>query len=363
MKQENTQKTFVIKTMTEKRYAQISASVRPIDLNIVDNDDKNRTVVASYDIVNEKFGKAISAVDSLSIEYDSAAHALVLENGSGCYASVDVSSFIKDQVLKGVSAELNDERLEFTFETYSDDPRTESKFITASCLMPVDDSLDADSKNPIENCVVANKFTSVDTDISDLRRVDKELSDAIFDSHIVRYVDGDGERRHIILKNNDNILGYGTDETGPYNLAMVSQWNKADFGSDKIELNLNAIGGIVTVNDRDIVVTENRDNTLSGTNTFTGGLCVDFGKLIDITSESSIVEISNDLATQINTASSDLSTAISDEISDRIDADIALSNDLTGIISTISSELSDALTSEISNRTAADEQLSADIVG
>ena len=36
---------------------------------------------------------------------------------------------------------------------------------------------------------------------------------------------------------------------------MVSRWNKADFGSASLELNLNAKDGIVTINDDKVVAT------------------------------------------------------------------------------------------------------------
>ena len=36
---------------------------------------------------------------------------------------------------------------------------------------------------------------------------------------------------------------------------MISRWNKADFGSGSIELNLNAKDGKVTINDNKVVAT------------------------------------------------------------------------------------------------------------
>ena len=52
----------------------------------------------------------------------------------------------------------------------------------------------------------------------------------------VEYYDND----RIALKNHRNLLGYNSDGTENYNLAMVSKWNIADFGSTKIPLNLNS---------------------------------------------------------------------------------------------------------------------------
>lgn len=58
------------------------------------------------------------------------------------------------------------------------------------------------------------------------------------------------ERKHIVLNNHDSILGVGTDNV-PYNLAMVSKWDVADFGSASLPMNLNSKDGVVTINDND----------------------------------------------------------------------------------------------------------------
>lgn len=63
-------------------------------------------------------------------------------------------------------------------------------------------------------------------------------------------------RKTIRLDNYDSISGYGTDELADeaFNLAMVSKWNVADFGSSKIHLNLNTKDN-VTINDNLVVLT------------------------------------------------------------------------------------------------------------
>ena len=54
-------------------------------------------------------------------------------------------------------------------------------------------------------------------------------------------------RKTIELENYDSLSGLDT-EGNSFNLAMVSKWNKADFGSANIQMNLNS-SGRVTVND------------------------------------------------------------------------------------------------------------------
>lgn len=47
------------------------------------------------------------------------------------------------------------------------------------------------------------------------------------------------ERKAIVLKNHDMLLG--TDTTGStYNLAMISKWDIADFGTNKLDFNINS---------------------------------------------------------------------------------------------------------------------------
>ena len=55
-------------------------------------------------------------------------------------------------------------------------------------------------------------------------------------------------RKAIILKNHDTIVGKGTDGAS-YNLVMLSKWNKADFGSGSVEINLNGSAERPTYND------------------------------------------------------------------------------------------------------------------
>lgn len=59
------------------------------------------------------------------------------------------------------------------------------------------------------------------------------------------------DRKTIMLKNHDSLSGYGTDDTTAYNLAMVSKWDKADFGAAGIPINLNGSEDHPTYNDKE----------------------------------------------------------------------------------------------------------------
>ena len=82
--------------------------------------------------------------------------------------------------------------------------------------------------------------------------------DAAQDAEIAKKVDwteSEGGRKHITLKNHDSIIGTATDGS-TYNLAMVSKWDVADFGSAQLHANLNSKDGIATINDDKVIATE-----------------------------------------------------------------------------------------------------------
>lgn len=84
----------------------------------------------------------------------------------------------------------------------------------------------------------------------------KQETDGLMEN-AVRYKEftygSEDTRKTIQLDNYDSISGIGTDGQG-YNLAMVSKWDVADFGSTGLHLNLNSKDA-VTINDKDIVAT------------------------------------------------------------------------------------------------------------
>ena len=87
-----------------------------------------------------------------------------------------------------------------------------------------------------------------------------DISDAI--SNKVNWTESTPGRNHIVLKNHDSILGTGTDGVSTYNVAMVSKWDVADFGSNQIHMNLNTVDN-VTINDDKVIVTNDQLNDLA----------------------------------------------------------------------------------------------------
>lgn len=66
-------------------------------------------------------------------------------------------------------------------------------------------------------------------------------------------------RRSIILENHNNLLGKATDG-GTYNIAMISKWDVADFGTTSLPINLNGSKDRPTYNDnKEIALIEDID--------------------------------------------------------------------------------------------------------
>lgn len=68
------------------------------------------------------------------------------------------------------------------------------------------------------------------------------------------FVYNDQTRNTIQLANYDSLSGVTTQGVG-VNLAMVSKWDKADFGSMQVTMNLNSKDGIVQLNDEKVLAT------------------------------------------------------------------------------------------------------------
>ena len=110
--------------------------------------------------------------------------------------------------------------------------------------------------------IVADAPEDFDTlkEIADYIASDKTKADQIetsisnLEENKVDWVESTPGRKHIVLKNHDSVLGTATDGT-TYNVAMVSKWDVADFGTSNLHTNLNSKDGVVTINDNKQVAT------------------------------------------------------------------------------------------------------------
>lgn len=124
---------------------------------------------------------------------------------------------------------------------------------TLDTIKEVADAIEqnGDAIDALNDIVTKNKV-AIDSVDAEQKATAEKL--ATLDFKAVKYQEFGENRKTIQLANYDTISGVTTKGLG-VNLAMVSKWDKADFGSAQIETNLNAKDGIVTINDTETVAT------------------------------------------------------------------------------------------------------------
>lgn len=178
------------------------------------------------------------------------------------------------------------------------------KALTITEVSGLQDQLDSKTtKEEVENVSSALSIDYVE-----------KISDAITDEHVVKYADGDSGRKHIKLKNYDSITGYLSGENASdVNLAMVSKWNVADFGSKTIPLNLNAVDAVVTINDSLTVATTDDVSAKLDAVTFENTKVNGHALSTDVVINATDVTVGNDDSRTVSEALGDLSEEISEE--------------------------------------------------
>lgn len=140
-------------------------------------------------------------------------------------------------------------------------------------------------------------------------------------TNVVKYLDfayEDQQRKTIQLANYDSISGVGTDGIG-YNLAMVSKWDKADFGAAGITMNLNT-KDVVTINDDKVIATV--DDIQAAIAEIPEVDLSEYAKLTDIpdisglATKEEVTAVANDVATNAGniTANTESITALTENL-------------------------------------------------
>lgn len=162
--------------------------------------------------------------------------------------------------------------------------------------------------------------STVTDELTALKTKDEELmaKDSLQDEEIakkVEWTESTPGRNHIVLKNHDSILGTATDGT-TYNVAMVSKWDVADFGTAQLHANLNSKDGVVTINDDKAVATKDEVEAVEAK--------VD---AIDLTPYAKSEDVNAELANKANASDlSALNTTV-EELSSKVE-EKALQSDL-----------------------------------
>lgn len=188
---------------------------------------------------------------------------------------VSVSKEIYDNVIENVGGDLSrlNDKIEKEIERSTIEDASINEHVnhvettlsdfakeTNKAFEIINDNL-VQSINTINSAIETEKNERITED----NNIKDEISDIKKEAEThVKFTDVSTEqnpnRKAIILKNHDIILG--TDTNGStFNLAMLSKWNKADFGSNKIEFNINS-SERPTVNDTEKIAYLNDINEL-----------------------------------------------------------------------------------------------------
>lgn len=243
---------------TTQQYIEVSAE----GLKIVNIDEKLAEKVGLVDIATEENPnrKAIVLKNHdtiLGTTTEGATQNLIMMSK---WNKVDVGTASNELNLNG-SAEhptYNDEReLAFVDEIPSVEGLASEEWVNAQGFLKehqdishLAEKADLDAEIEARSAADTQLQNDLETEAEARKSADDEIKLELEDK--VEYTDiSDGEnpnRKTIQLNNHDSISGLDTSGVG-YNLAMVSKWNKADFGSVSLPINLNGSEERPTYND------------------------------------------------------------------------------------------------------------------
>lgn len=234
----------------------LSVSEAGIKVEGINEIKKNvQEVAANLITVNENLASSIDAINKKAVKYEDVADsnlperkAIVLKNGDvilGGNLEGGTSSLV--QLNRWGVADFGSSSVPFNINTPKDVRPTvqeagqsgEEAHKIAYLSDIVDSSADLEE---------IKEALSEKADKSDVDAISEKLDSKADKDSVVEYKESGEGRKTIQLANYDSISGIDTKGTG-HNLAMVSKWDKADFGAPGLELNLNGSAERPTYND------------------------------------------------------------------------------------------------------------------
>lgn len=234
----------------------LSVSEAGIKVEGINEIKKNvQEVAANLVTVNENLASSIDAINKKAVKYEDVADsnlperkAIVLKNGDvilGGNLEGGTSSLV--QLNRWGVADFGSSSVPFNINTPKDVRPTvqeagqsgEEAHKIAYLSDIVDSSADLEE---------IKEALSKKADKSDVDAISEKLDSKADKDSVVEYKESGEGRKTIQLANYDSISGIDTKGTG-HNLAMVSKWDKADFGAPGLELNLNGSAERPTYND------------------------------------------------------------------------------------------------------------------
>ena len=174
----------------------------------------------------------------------------------------------KDQFLNSVSYDSETKKFTFVVGTETIEVNAEDLFEGLATETDITSINEKNTEQDTAIVIEAERATAAESELEGKVIAEQARAEAKEAELVAKDNEQDGEiakkvdwvestpgRKHIVLKNHDSVLGTATDSS-TYNLAMVSKWDVADFGSAQLHANLNSKDGNVTINDDKIVATK-----------------------------------------------------------------------------------------------------------
>lgn len=226
---------------------EVDSKISAIDIPVVPTNISAFTNDAGYITEHqslEEYAKKTD-LDAYQVKGD---YVTVTELGEKDFATVtSVNEGLEGKMDK---VELADVAISGSYNDLTDKPNIPEGVV-------VDTELDENSDNAISNKAVSTALSGK-ADKNEIPSLEGYAKTEDVESALANKVDwteSENGRMHIVLKNHDSVLGTATNgET--YNVAMVSKWDVADFGSGQLHMNLNSTDGNITINDSKVVATK-----------------------------------------------------------------------------------------------------------
>ena len=240
----------------KKNVQEVAANLVTVNENLASSIDAiNKNMVDSFNTINGGINNEIRPELEKAVKYEDVADsnlperkAIVLKNGDvilGGNLEGGTSSLV--QLNRWGVADFGSASVPFNINTPKDVRPTvqeagqsgEEAHKIAYLSDIVDNSADLEE---------IKEALSEKADKSDVNAISEKLDSKADKDSVVEYQELGEGRKTIQLANYDSISGIDTKGTG-HNLAMVSKWDKADFGAAGLELNLNGSAERPTYND------------------------------------------------------------------------------------------------------------------
>lgn len=216
-----------VQTLNDNLVQAINTINGDIEADRTTNGEKFATIDTKLENIDTQLGDITNKVDDATNKVATVEQGLANEISRATLAETNLGGKIDNEISRAILAETN----------------LEAKIDQIHGVTP-------------EEVSAAVQTETERAEAAENKLAEEKVSYSIFSKDGVDY-------KTIALENHANLLGYSTDKTA-YNLAMVSKWNKADYGSAQLPFNMNGSEPRPTYNDtEEVALMSDLDSAIS----------------------------------------------------------------------------------------------------